>query len=64
MVRVNAQPEMAELKGKRLIIASEMQEGMRLNTAMVKQLCSTDEIQACKKYKDPFHFVPSHQVVQ
>ncbi len=61
--KVNAQPEMAELKGKRLIIASEMQEGMRLNTAVVKQLCSTDEIQACKKYKDPFHFVPSHQVV-
>ena len=61
--RVNAQPEMAELKGKRLIIASEMQEGVRLNTSMVKQLCSTDEIQACKKYKAPFHFVPSHQVV-
>lgn len=61
--KVNAQPEMAELKGRRLIIASEMQEGVRLNTAMVKQLCSTDEIQACKKYKDPFHFVPSHQVV-
>lgn len=61
--KVNAQPEMAELKGKRLIIASELQEGVRLNTAMVKQLCSTDEIQACKKYKDPFHFVPSHQVV-
>lgn len=61
--KVNAQPEMAELKGKRLIIASEMQEGVRLNTAVVKQLCSTDEIQACKKYKDPFHFIPSHQVV-
>lgn len=61
--KINAQPEMAELKGRRLIIASEMQEGVRLNTAMVKQLCSTDEIQACKKYKDPFHFVPSHQVV-
>jgi P4 family phage/plasmid primase-like protien len=61
--KVNDQPEMAELKGKRLIIESEMQEGVRLNTAMVKQLCSTDEIQACKKYKDPFHFVPSHQVV-
>ena len=40
-----------------------MQEGVRLNTSMVKQLCSTDEIQACKKYKAPFHFVPSHQVV-
>lgn len=61
--KVNAQPELAELKGKRLVIASEMREGMNLNTSVVKQLCSTDSIQACKKYKDPFHFVPSHQVV-
>lgn len=30
---------------------------------MPRLVCSTDEIQACKKYKDPFHFVPSHQVV-
>ena len=59
----NTRPEAAELKGKRLIIASEMQEGVRLNTSMVKQLCSTDEIQAEKKYKDPFHFVPSHTLV-
>ena len=59
----NVKPEMAELKGKRLIIASEMEEGMRLNTATVKQLCSTDEIQAEKKYKDPFAFVPSHTMV-
>jgi P4 family phage/plasmid primase-like protien len=56
-------PEMAELKGKRLIIASEMEEGMRLNTAVVKQLCSTDEIFAEKKYKDPFKFIPSHTLV-
>ena len=59
----NVKPEMAELKGKRLIIASEMEEGMRLNTAVVKQLCSTDEIFAEKKYKDPFKFIPSHTLV-
>ena len=29
----------------------------------MKQLCSTDEIQAEKKYKAPFHFVPSHTLV-
>ena len=56
-------PELAELKGRRLVISSEMQEGMRLNTSVVKQLCSTDEIQAEKKYKAPFHFVPSHTLV-
>lgn len=59
----NVKPEMAELKGKRLIIASELEEGTRLNTGMVKQLCSVDAIEAEKKYKDPFHFDPSHMLV-
>ena len=31
----NVKPEMAELKGKRMIIAAELQEGMRLNTSDV-----------------------------
>ena len=61
--RRNVKPEMAELKGKRLIIASELEEGTRLNTGMVKQLCSVDPIQAEKKYKDPFSFEPSHTLV-
>lgn len=61
--RRNVKPEMAELKGKRLIIASELEEGMRLNTSIVKQLSSTDEIEAEKKYKDPFKFEPSHTLV-
>lgn len=49
----NVKPELAEAKGKRLIIAAELEEGMRLSTSNVKQLCSTDEIYAEKKYKDP-----------
>ena len=59
----NVKPEMAETKGKRLIIAAELEEGMRLNTSVVKQLCSTDEIYAEKKYKAPASFIPSHTVV-
>ena len=59
----NVKPEMAELKGKRLIIAAELQEGMRLNTSVVKQLCSTDPIFAEKKFKAPFSFEPSHTLV-
>ena len=31
----NVKPEMAELKGKRLVIAAELEEGMRLNTSIV-----------------------------
>ncbi len=59
----NVKPELAEVKGKRLIIAAELEEGMRLNTSVVKQMCSTDEIFAEKKYKDPFSFTPSHTLV-
>lgn len=59
----NVKPEMAELKGKRMIIAAELQEGMRLNTSVVKQLCSTDPIFAEKKFKAPFNFEPSHTLV-
>lgn len=61
--RRNVKPEMAELKGKRLVIAAELEEGMRLNTATVKQLCATDEIGAEKKYKDPFKYIPTHTLV-
>lgn len=59
----NVKPEIAEAKGKRMLIASELEEGMRLNTSIVKQLCSTDPIEAEKKYKDPFHFEPSHTLI-
>ena len=59
----NIRPEMAELKGKRMIIAAEMEEGMRLSTSILKQLCSTDEVSGEKKYKDPFKFIPTHTLV-
>jgi putative DNA primase/helicase len=40
-----------------------MQEGARLNDSTVKQLCSTDDVFAEKKYKDPFSFKPCHTLV-
>lgn len=33
------------------------------DTSIVKQLCSTDEVTAEKKYKDPFKYVPTHTLV-
>lgn len=59
----NIKPEMAELKGKRMVIAAEMEEGVRLSTSVLKQLCSTDEVGGEKKYKTPFTFVPTHTLV-
>lgn len=44
----NVKPELAEAKGKRLLIAAELEEGMRFSTSIIKQLCSTDKISAEK----------------
>lgn len=59
----NVKPELAETQGKRLLIAAELEEGMRLSTSIVKQLCSTDAVQGEKKYKAPFSFIPTHTLV-
>lgn len=53
----------AELRGKRMIIAAELEEGTRLDTGILKKLCSTDSIMAEKKNKDPFTFRPSHSII-
>lgn len=59
----NARPELAELRGARLVLASELEEGKRMNTATLKQLASTDDISAEKKYRDPMNFTPSHSLI-
>ena len=61
--RRNVKPELAEVKGMRLLIASELEEGQRLSTSIVKQLCSTDLIEAEKKFRAPFKFRPTHTLV-
>ncbi|MBQ4430884.1 MAG: DNA primase, partial [Synergistaceae bacterium] len=61
--RHSVKAELAELCGKRLVIASELDEGTRLNTAVVKNICSTDNIQAEKKFKQPFNFTPTHSLI-
>ena len=55
--------EYAPLRGKRLIVAEELEQGKQLDTAAVKQLCSTGDINAQFKGKDIFTFKPSHSTV-
>jgi len=62
-VRRNTKWEITELKGKRLAIAAELEEGQRLSTSVLKQITSTDKIQGERKFKDPGDFTPSHTVV-
>jgi P4 family phage/plasmid primase-like protien len=58
--RHNVRPELAEVRGKRAILARELQEGKRLDESILKKITSTDPIDAEKKYKSPFQFVPTH----
>lgn len=59
----NAGADFATLKGKRLIIAAELEEGKRLSTSILKRLTSTDPIQAERKYFDPESFTPTHSTI-
>lgn len=59
----NKAHEFAELRGKRLVIAGELEDGQRLDSAAMKQICSTDRVHAEKKFQRPFDFKPSHSVV-
>ena len=51
---------LATLRGKRLVIAGELEEGRRLSVATVKKICSTDRITVEEKYRPPVSIVPSH----
>lgn len=51
---------LATLRGKRLVIAGELEEGKRLSVATVKKVCSTDRITIEEKYKQPEAITPSH----
>lgn len=55
--------ETVELRGLRLAIAAETEEGARLDSAAVKQLGSQDRISARPLYGKPIAFWPSHTLV-
>jgi P4 family phage/plasmid primase-like protien len=55
--------DLATLRGRRLVIAAETEEGKRIDASMVKRIVSTDRIRAEEKYKMPFDFAPSHTLV-
>lgn len=59
----NVKVDLAELCGKRFILASETEEGQRLSISMLKQIASVDDIAAERKYYAPFSFKPSHSTI-
>jgi putative DNA primase/helicase len=59
----SATPEVARLKGRRLVCINETSENDRLNEARVKFITSIDTITARKLYRDPFDFKPTHKAM-
>ncbi len=63
MSRNNKSAEVMTLKGKRLVIAAELEEGEYLSSSMLKRLASVDRIKGERKYSYPESFTPSHSLV-
>ncbi len=55
--------ELADLHGKRLVVATESDKGRRLNEALVKTLTGGDRIRARRMREDFWEFSPTHKVV-
>lgn len=54
---------LAEIRGKRLVVIGETEDGANIKASMLKRLTSRDEISAKRLYLDPFSFRPSHTLV-
>lgn len=54
---------LATLRGKRLVVAAEMEEHQRLSTSTLKRLASTDRLTIEEKYRQPEDIVPSHTLI-
>ena len=61
--RQNRGAALATLRGKRLIIAAELEEGKRLSVSTLKQISSTDPLTVEEKYRAPEMVIPSHTLV-
>lgn len=61
--RQNKGAALATLRGKRLVIAAELEEHQRLSTSTLKQLASTDMLTIEEKFKQPETVPQSHTLV-
>lgn len=59
----NFRPELADIKGVRLLVTGEPDEGKEISASKVKQFCSTDPIMGERKFHAPFSFIPSHTLI-
>lgn len=60
----NDEPEtlIARLIGARFVVGAEIQAGVSLNAAMVKDLCGGDMLTGRRLYEDHVNFAPTHKL--
>lgn len=56
------QESLANLKGKRFVTASELEDGKKLATSLVKDLTGGETISADRKYEHQFEFMPTFKI--
>lgn len=61
--RGNKGASLATLRGKRLVVTGELEEGQRLSTSILKQIASTDSLVIEEKYRQPETVRQSHSLV-
>ena len=59
----SASPDLARLRGARLVVTSELEEQQRFGEARIKDLTGGDRIVARSLYKDPVEFDPTHKLL-
>lgn len=57
-----ATPDVARLRGKRLVLCNEPDKGSCLNEALIKQLTGNDDITARPMYGDTFEYKPIFKI--
>lgn len=61
--RQNRGASLATLRGKRLVIAAELEEHQRLSSSILKKLASTDKLTIEEKYRAPEDITQSHTLI-
>lgn len=57
-----ASPELARLRGARLVVTTEIEDGQRLAESLIKQITGQDPITVRQLYCEPFEYIPSFKV--
>jgi P4 family phage/plasmid primase-like protien len=57
-----ARADLADLRGARFVVTSEVEKESRLNEGLIKYLTGMATVKTCRKYENPIEFPPTHKI--